>query len=846
MSKRILHFVLLTVLTAQIAHAQTDSAVIKAHPSYDSVTSMHRRLFGENFRKEWAAPVKLPLIRLSEKGLIPLQRGGGHQTHSLRMKDASGKEWVLRSIEKYPEILLPVAFRETFAADWVRDAMSAQHPFAPLIVPELSEVEHIPHTNPIIGYVAPDKNLGEYEKEFAHTMCLLEEREPFGNSDNTIKMLERVNEDNDNSIDTVEFFKARMLDLFLGDWDRHEDQWRWVDEQKGSGRKYLAIPRDRDQALYRNEGFIPKLASRKWIAAFLRGFKGDIKRGNFFFFNGRKLNARFFVQLDHDRWMKVTNDFVALLTDDVLEKALSHLPREIYVMRHDELLKKMKERRGNLTKAMEEYYYFLSRIVDIQVSDKNELVTITNGPNNGLLVEIQKLSKKGKPEEQLFSRNFVKSETKELRIFIGKGNDSVLVNNTNKKIKLRVVGGEGEKVYHVDASGKNVCVYERETGAAFTGRTGYIKKHLSNDTANTNFIPTNPYTIVKPLITAGFNLDDGFLLGAGVKAFFPGFRKLPYGSVQTLTVAHSFSTKAYRIRYKGEWLKTLGRKVDITLQANIFSPDNTTNFFGRGNETEFIKVGDYKRYYRTRYNTYQLNPSLRWHVNRFTTFSAGPSVQYYRSDSADNDKRFINNVSLINSYDSNTVHQEKAHAGLVLNWVREKRDNLILPTKGHYINILAEGYGGLNDNSKSYVMITPEIGLFKNLSKRSTIVIAERLGGAVTFGKSAFYQSAFLGGHENLLGFRQYRFAGEHMVYNNLEFRIKLANFASYILPGQFGMTGFYDVGRVWVKDESSNVWHQGVGGGFYFAPAQMAVFQVLAGYSNEGWYPYIRMGFRF
>ena len=209
MSKRILHLVLLIVLTAQIAKAQTDSTAVKAHPSYDSVTRMHRRLFGENFRKEWAAPVKLPVIRMSEKGLIPLQRGGGHQTHSLRMKDASGKEWVLRSIEKYPEILLPEAFRETFAADWVRDAMSAQHPYAPLIVPVLSEAEHIPHTNPIIGYVAPDKTLGEYEKEFANTMCLLEEREPYGNSDNTMKMLERLKEDNDNTVDTVAFFRDR-------------------------------------------------------------------------------------------------------------------------------------------------------------------------------------------------------------------------------------------------------------------------------------------------------------------------------------------------------------------------------------------------------------------------------------------------------------------------------------------------------------------------------------------------------------------------------------------------------------------------------------------------------------
>ena len=845
MVKRILHITLLMVVTAQLAKAQTDSAVVRAHPAYDSVTRMYRSLFGENFRKEWAAPVKLPVIKLSERGLIPLQRGGGHQTHSLRMKDATGKEWVLRSIEKYPEILLPEAFRETFAADWVRDAMSAQHPYAPLVVPVLSEAEHIPHTNPLIGYVAPDKNLGEYEKEFANTLCLLEEREPYGNSDNTAKFLQRLNEDNDNTLDTVGFFRARMLDLFMGDWDRHEDQWRWVDEKKGAERKYIAIPRDRDQALYRNEGYIPKLASRKWIAPFLTGFRSDIKRGNQFFFNGRKLNSRFFVELDHDRWMQLTNDFVSRLTDDVLETALSRLPHEIYVIKHDDLLQRMKQRRANLAKAMEDYYYFLSRIVDIQVTDKSELVEITNGPNGGLLVTIHKLSKKGKPTEQLFVRNFLPSETKELRFFIGNGNDSVVLNNTNRKIKLRIVGGGGDKVFNVENAGKKVCVYEKETGSSFTGKTSRLRTHLSNDTANTAFVPTNAYNITRPLITAGFNLDDGFILGGGFKLTRQGFRKLPFASVQQLTIAHSFSTSAFRIKYKGEWWQAAG-KADLTLQATIFAPDNTMNFFGRGNETQFLKVGNYKKYYRTRYNLYQASPALRWHLAKHTTFSAGPSVQYYHSDSSENNLRFINKIPLIGSYDSNTVHQDKVHAGVILNLVHDKRNSIILPTSGYYINVVAQGYAGLNDDSKSYLQVIPEIALYKNLSKKGRVVVAERLGGAVTVGRSAFYQSAFLGGHENLLGFRQYRFAGEHSLYNNLEFRIKLANFASYILPGQFGVTGFYDAGRVWVKGESSNVWHQGVGGGLYFAPAQMAVIQVQAGYSNEGWYPYIIMGFRF
>jgi hemolysin activation/secretion protein len=115
----------------------------------------------------------------------------------------------------------------------------------------------------------------------------------------------------------------------------------------------------------------------------------------------------------------------------------------------------------------------------------------------------------------------------------------------------------------------------------------------------------------------------------------------------------------------------------------------------------------------------------------------------------------------------------------------------------------------------------------------------------MSIGSPAFYQSMFLGGQGNLLGFAQNRFAGQDMLYNNLQGRIKLADIASYIIPGQLGITGFYDAGRVWVGGEHSSKWHQGSGGGFYFAPASLTVLQVLAGHSEEGWYPYISLNFR-
>jgi hypothetical protein len=59
-------------------------------------------------------------------------------------------------------------------------------------------------------------------------------------------------------------------------------------------------------------------------------------------------------------------------------------------------------------------------------------------------------------------------------------------------------------------------------------------------------------------------------------------------------------------------------------------------------------------------------------------------------------------------------------------------------------------------------------------------------------------------------------------------------------------LIGLFDIGRVWQKDDPSHDWHNGVGGGFYFAPAQLALFQCVVSYSSEGWYPTVALGFRF
>ncbi|WP_345331590.1 BamA/TamA family outer membrane protein [Mucilaginibacter defluvii] len=825
-----------------------DSTVIAVRPEYNKGGSMHRFLFGENYRKEWAEPTKLPVIRLSQihGGLKPTQLGGGYQSKSLRLVDKDGKEWVLRSVEKSPEKVLPGELQETFAKDWVNDAMSAQHPYSALMIPPLADAAKVPHANPIIGVVSPDKNLGKYGAIFNNMVCLLEEREPIGDSKNTLKAIKALNKDNDNKFDARGFVRARMLDLLVGDWDRHEDQWRWAEKKTGDNTVYTAVPRDRDQALYVNEGLFPGIAGLPWVVPTLQGFDGEIPYVKWSIFKSRFLNMYPQANFSYQEWMNMANEFVASESDQVLEAGLKKLPAEIYAIRHNELLAKLKQRRDNIPAAMAKYYKFVNKIVDIRTTDKNELVEITGDTARSLKVVIKKINKDGKTEDVLMNNTFSRNITKEIRLYVEDGDDHVIIDNKTSPIKLKVIGKKGDKVYEIANTTKSIPLYNKGNNITFKGDSSRFKKHLRADSANTAFVPVDLYNKLIPLATGALNADDGLIFGLGFKYIHQeGFRKSPYNDAHQLMVSHSFATKAFRIKYSAEWMEAIGN-ADITLQALIQAPDNTTNFFGRGNETAFDRVGNWKRFYRTRYNTIEIDPALRWRTSQGTSVSIGPSFQSYHLDKEDNVGRFINNTSLIGSYDSATVDKDKLHAGVVFNFISDKRNNPVLPTWGNMVNIKVEGYAGLNSYSKSYIQIVPEVAFYKSLTSSGSIVLADRIGGGVTIGKTAFYQSLFLGGIQNLQGFRQYRFAGQHSAYNNLELRIKLGDFASYILPGQFGITGFFDVGRVWEKGEQSDKWHIGNGGGIYFAPARMAVVQLVAGHSDEGWYPYISMKFRY
>ncbi|HTL07735.1 MAG TPA: metallophosphoesterase [Chitinophagaceae bacterium] len=346
--------------------------------TFDSVSGFHRRMLGENYRNIWKIPTKLPILRLSATDLKPTEIGGGMQTHSLRLEDKDKKEWVFRSIDKFPDALLPQALSQTLASDLLHDNVSAIFPYAPMIVPVFSDALGVPHANPSLVYVAPDKKLGIYSRDFANKIMLFEEREPLGKSSSTLKMQEKLKDDNDNAIDQHAFLTARTQDIFIGDWDRHGDQWRWVDTDSGKDKKYIPVPRDRDQVFYVNEGLFPSILSLPWLMPKFQGFGSKIRNVNTFNFNARNIDGIFTNALSYDEWLQSTDRAVRLLNDSVIEAALSKLPPAVYAQAHDRLASQLKSRRQDLLRAMPQYFRFLSKDVDIIFSDKNEQLTITD------------------------------------------------------------------------------------------------------------------------------------------------------------------------------------------------------------------------------------------------------------------------------------------------------------------------------------------------------------------------------------------------------------------------------------------------------------------------------------
>ena len=75
-----------------------------------------------------------------------------------------------------------------------------------------------------------EAHVGDENKEF----------EKFGSPEDIIStrdLLAELRESKNIKADEEKFIKNRLVDMLIGDWDRHYDQWRWALHTQSDGTK---------------------------------------------------------------------------------------------------------------------------------------------------------------------------------------------------------------------------------------------------------------------------------------------------------------------------------------------------------------------------------------------------------------------------------------------------------------------------------------------------------------------------------------------------------------------------------------------------------------------------------
>lgn len=813
-----------------------DSIVAAIDTVYADVTPMHRFMLGNNYRKEWATPVHLKVFNLSkEKGGFTIESlGGGKQSMSLRLKDTAGREWVLRTVNKNPEAVIPQILHGTLAQDMVQDMISAQHPYAPLTIPPLAHALNVPEATPYYYYIPNDPSFGIYQKKFAHTVCLLEQREPTldaSDTKSTHKVIDKLFEDNDDRVDQQEVLRARLLDMYIGDWDRHYDQWRWGTSDTGKGKVYYAIPRDRDMAYFYSNGLLVKLASLR-LLPFLDDFRDEIPNVEWLNWSARNFDRLFLNQLDRKDWETAVGAFGKNMNDSVIRTAVEKLPPEVLKTDSAVLSQKLKDRREDLPKQALRYYDFLARTVNIMGSNKKEFFHVYN-EGKGLQVKVYKRNKESDTASLMYSRLFYPGKTKEVRLY-GLNDDDIfqIDSNTRSRMRIRIIGGKGNDTFNIGGHVHNY-IYDLNTKGNYIVNHARSHLRLSSDpnvnTYNYTYFKYNVYRF--PRLTVGYNVEDGFMTGIGLLRRTYGFRREPYSTEQRLSTLYAFNNGAYQIKYAGVFNNVMG-KDDILVNANFYDPV-LTNFFGLGNNTH-IDPSRGIGFYRVRYKYLETDVFVRRRYNPILEAMAGPVIYHYWNRYPDNQDKILGSPSVA-GLDSASIYSIKTYAGGSLVVHVNNLDNVLLPTRGIDWTTRFTALGGLTKASRPYTVFTSDMAVHAAVTDPARVVAVVRLGGGHIFSKHyEYFQALSLGADNFLRGFRKNRFTGSSLLYNSVELRVKLFDFKSYVIPGTVGLVGFNDVGRVWVKGEDSKTWHDSYGGGLYFTPFNYVLVSATVGYSKE------------
>jgi outer membrane protein assembly factor BamA len=328
-------------------------------------------------------------------------------------------------------------------------------------------------------------------------------------------------------------------------------------------------------------------------------------------------------------------------------------------------------------------------------------------------------------------------------------------------------------------------------------------------------------------------------LGLSLRSTRHGLRKKPYALSQTLQGNYSIGTGAFAAAYRAHFVAD-NNGWDRTVDAMWRGPNSIRNFFGFGNETlnEEDRLG--ATFNQIRLMQFTLTPTLHKTVANGINVRFGPRLEI--SDVQRDEGRVLGQLTGLPGLTFDAQWLGGLGAAVDLGSV----DRAVNPRQGIRWTNHATINTGLRNTDATFATGGSDLVLYLSPLMRPQITLAARAGVAHTFGDFPFFHANTLGGRDNLRGFRSNRFAGRTSAFQNVELRLGLLHFSTYVLLGEAGLLGFFDNGRVWADGLPSDKWHQGYGGGAWFTAFNRFVITGTYGLSEGEQSFIISTGFLF
>ncbi len=798
-----------------------DSTTVVVGARYDA-GPVKRMLLGSGYRSLWMTPVTLPVLSpdTAANGLVALRRGNSEKTTSLLFMGADSLEYFFRSVDKNQASTLHSDFRGTLVAQVIQDMVSAKHPGAAIVAAALLQAAGVEHPSPRLAVMADHPLLGEHRDGIAGLIGMFEERPEEGldgakgfrgyeriiGSD---RLFERLNGSSDDRVDAVAYLAARLMDVMIGDWDRHPDQWRWALVERDGVRYWRAIPRDRDNAFSDVRGAISRVANL-FQPTFAR-YEAAYPELYGLVHNAQALDRRILPHVPGAVWDSIAVDLRNRLTDDVIADAVGRLPDEWERIDGVSLATKLRARRDALPDVARRLYDMMTSEVDVHGTDGMDAATIERMPDGSVRVQLASLER---GDIVYFDRVFHPSETREVRVDLHGGADRAIVHGRGGEITVRVLGGDGNDrlVDESVTTGDAVTAFYDHSGddTIVTVASTHVDRRAPRDRSiralfEEHAPPARDWGVEGSLITPrfGWTSEVGPVIGVGPRWVRFGFRRGLY--MERVNVALRYAPLHNRVGVDADWRLPRTRSGSEIRLSALGSGIEVTRFHGFGNNTESVGDADDYLVWATEYAVAaELFEDLGG-----VDLSIGPIVRQTQPDPVAGSPGSI----------PGTIGRSPFGVGGVQAALRYDRGDLgAYPTRGVKLELSADGYPVTwGDAESAFARGGVWAAGYLPIPVALDPVIAVRVGANHVTGDAPFQYSPTVGGSSTLRGFRNRRYTGDTSLNAGMELRARIARINFGLVRAQVGGIALIDAGRVFVSGEDDGSWHYGKGGGLWF-----------------------------